>query len=1510
MKKPLLWLCLLLLPFAGLAQTPASFQLESVIGTPLFSPSDVAVDAQGYIYTLEDEPFYWLRRGFVTKLNAQGRYVGRIDVRKPNYARPISCQGAAMAMDAAGNIYVVDTGVGEVRKFSPTGQLLLTVKHPGWSPCFLFNPTNLTLDAAGNIYVVGPQFVQKYNAQGVMQWNYATATSPTPAPTSRVMDVAVDAAGNVFYLHSGFTIYKLSPAGQLLQSIPVNRAGQYTLGGTYDSSLLVDATGNFYVGISGGSPVHKFDAAGNYLFSLGANIAGGKLNMALDQAGKLYVSTGGNRGFGSLLYKFEPTGTEITHWGSTERDRYLVQARDGESFVYNWTRQQIIKYAASGQELLHFGGSGYGNGQFEPNNFIGSGAFAGLTVDDQDNVYTIENNGSGRGSRVQKFDSQGHFLSVIGNNTLFAAGAALAGIAVDPAGNIYVADIGTHRVHKLNPQGQLLLTLRATGRRGGLFYQPQAVATDELGFVYVADSAGTRVRQFSPLGQQLRQTAVPERAGVYFNPINPVALSVDRTGTMFLSHAEWDSVRVYSRLGQAQPALPNRFGKVTSLSVNREGTRLLTLGYDSELICAYTGGTFTPRQQSQLRGRLYADANQDCQAQASETGLSGLVVVANPGQYYGLSDQNGNYTIAADTGTYAVTQLLPPGPGRGIQLRCSPVATVHATRYGSAFNGPDFGNEVSVSPFLRVEIASNRRRRCARNATTVSYWNDGYASAANAVVTVALPPEVVFLSASAPHTRNSAGHYVFQVGTLAPNAAGTLIIRDSVVCGNPNLRGLTVCTKAWITPVNTYPSPPGWNRASVAVTGQISANNQVRFVLRNQGTGNMQADSLGLRIYQNSALALQHRYALAPGDSLVLRVPATSAVVRVEADQPLGHPTQQVASATVEVRALSTAGQANAAMTSMPPNAPAPEVAESCLPIVDSFDPNDKLVLPTGTTAQHYTPTNTPLTYRVRFQNTGTDDAYRIVVVDTLSAALDVRTLHVTAASHPYRLVLTGSGRPVLTFTLAGITLPPRALDEPGSNGFVEFTVRPAAGLVPQTRIDNFADIYFDYNPPVRTNTTVNRIYDVPLVVNAGAALTYAAVVASPAVLAFAPAQGRAGTLVTLTGQRFAATTGANRVLFNGVLAPVLNASPTVLTVRVPSAASTGSLVVSTADGGTRTAQSFTVYQPPTLTAPPPGEGTPGAVMTLTGTYFSPVAAQDTVFFNGVQALVQQASATSLQVVVPATATTGRIMVKTLGGTTSSAQDFVVWYPPTASGLTPAKARAGATVRLTGTNFAAGRTQVFFGSAAGTVEQADASSLQVRVPVGAGSGPVRVVTPGGAAATPDFTFVPAPVITGFSPLSGSVGERITVTGLQFLADARPDTITVGGVRALVLSSSTTTTVVQVPRGARSGLLGVAGSGGRNNSTNSFEVLELSLGDAITVHPNPSRGTFALNWLRADFDVQQVRVFNSLGSLVQVTDVSTVPLPELTVDLATRGKGLYLLVLQTARGQLTKRLIVY
>jgi len=64
MHTLLRWWCLLLLPFASLAQTPTPFQLKQVLGTPLENPQDIAVKAQRFIYVLDN--------GQVTKLSAQG----------------------------------------------------------------------------------------------------------------------------------------------------------------------------------------------------------------------------------------------------------------------------------------------------------------------------------------------------------------------------------------------------------------------------------------------------------------------------------------------------------------------------------------------------------------------------------------------------------------------------------------------------------------------------------------------------------------------------------------------------------------------------------------------------------------------------------------------------------------------------------------------------------------------------------------------------------------------------------------------------------------------------------------------------------------------------------------------------------------------------------------------------------------------------------------------------------------------------------------------------------------------------------------------------------------------------------------------------------------------------------------------------------------------------------------------------------------------------------------------
>ena len=913
-----------------------------------------------------------------------------------------------------------------------------------------------------------------------------------------------------------------------------------------------------------------------------------------------------------------------------------------------------------------------------------------------------------------------------------------------------------------------------------------------------------------------------------------------------------------------------------------------------------------------IRGTVYHDANQNCQPEAGEARLGGIIVEAWPGPYFAITDSLGRYAIATDTGRYTVRQNLPQIPGRTVTPTC-PAANVSALLTlptpGSLAGGIDFGDTLPQGPHLVTSVSSGRRRRCAPGTTAISYSNLGVAPAPQAQVFVKLPRYVVFKSANRPFTLQADSTYVFAVGTLSPGQTGSIVIQDSVACGNTAIRGLTICTRAWITPGKVLTRPAGWNEASMVVRGRVQAANTVRFVLRNEGVG-ATTDSLGMRLYQNTQLALKHQFMLPASDSLVLRVPATGAVVRLEVDQPQAHPLSTHTSATVEVPGLRAPGGApSPAIAAFPPAPPAPSASQECLPIVDSFDPNDKQVVPTGFTAQRYTPTNVPLRFQVRFQNTGTAPAYRVVVVDTLAANLDLRTLRVGAGSHRFRVQVSGKVRPVLTFTFDPIDLPPMSSDAAGSQGFVQFTIQPVAGLPDYTVVRNHADIYFDYNAPVRTDTTLNRLHDIPPVVSPAIALSYPAVLASPAIVALAPGQGRRATLVTITGQRFAATAGSTNVFFNGTAAPVLSATATSLTVRVPAGATTGKVRVVTPNGAVQSGADFTVYQAPTLATLTPTEARPNDVVTLTGTHFSAVPAQDTVWFNGVPALVRQATATALQVTVPAGATTGRVRISTLGGTVESAQAFQIWHVPAIARIKPAKARAGALVTITGSNFAevAARNAVSFGTGRATLVQAAASSVQVRVPTTAVSGTVSLETPGGTASAAGFIFLPAPIISEFSPLRGSANTLVLLTGSNFWVDGQIDTVFFAGVPAPVLNATSTSVQVLVPKGARSGLVTVAGAGGRGSGPVSFKVLALTPEEAIAAYPTPTAGELTVDWSRAEFEVHDLTVYNALGQRVQHQSLDATGPSEVRLHLGGHRAGIYLLVLQTGAGTVLKRI---
>ncbi|WP_104734256.1 T9SS type A sorting domain-containing protein [Hanstruepera ponticola] len=136
--------------------------------------------------------------------------------------------------------------------------------------------------------------------------------------------------------------------------------------------------------------------------------------------------------------------------------------------------------------------------------------------------------------------------------------------------------------------------------------------------------------------------------------------------------------------------------------------------------------------------------------------------------------------------------------------------------------------------------------------------------------------------------------------------------------------------------------------------------------------------------------------------------------------------------------------------------------------VVNSYDPNDKMeshgpeiVLDDFTSSDY-------LYYTIRFQNLGTAEAIDIRIEDVLDSQLDASTFKMLHASHDYVLTRTDNN---LTWQFDDIDLPSESMDEPNSHGYVYFKIKPMAGYALGDVIPNYADIYFDFNPAITTNT-------------------------------------------------------------------------------------------------------------------------------------------------------------------------------------------------------------------------------------------------------------------------------------------------------------------------------------------------------------------------------------------------------------------------------------------------------
>ncbi|MBL7873072.1 MAG: IPT/TIG domain-containing protein [Cyclobacteriaceae bacterium] len=494
MHKPHLLLTLVFVLLCC-SKTQAQFFFERSIGESLQinqfrGPDDVAVDASGNIFIVDGTS------NQIKKFDATGAPLLQWGFGGSNNGQ-FNIPNSA-ALDASGNVYVVDVFNSKIQKFSNAGTFISKLGsgfYASGDGQFAW-PSGVALDNSGNIYVADSHNhrIQKFNSAGTFITKWGTRGS-ADGQFEYPQAIAVDASGNVYVVDTNnHRIQKFNSSGTFLSKFGTGGQGDGQL--NFPQGIAVDASGNVYVSDTYNNRIQKFNILGIFVGKLGSyGTANGQFltpkGIDIDAAGNIYVADRNSK----RIQKFNSSFTFLTAVGSPSTDGQLNEpygmAIDvtGNIYVADVYNHQIQKFNISGTFVTRWGTFGSGNGQL---NFP-----QGVSIDVSGNVYVMD----AGNNRVQKFSSTGAYITQWGTG---GSGDKQFndphGIAVDGNNNVYVADKNNHRVQKFNSAGTLLTKWGSLGLGDGNFNGPEGIAIDASGNVYVTDGLNSRVQKFTSAG--------------------------------------------------------------------------------------------------------------------------------------------------------------------------------------------------------------------------------------------------------------------------------------------------------------------------------------------------------------------------------------------------------------------------------------------------------------------------------------------------------------------------------------------------------------------------------------------------------------------------------------------------------------------------------------------------------------------------------------------------------------------------------------------------------------------------------------------------------------------------------------------------------------------------------------------------------------------------------------------------------------------------------------------------
>ena len=511
-----------------------------------------------------------------------------------------------IAIDKLGNLFIVEPGNSRVREVTADGIIHTFAGNgtagfsgdggPGTS-AQLNLPYGVAVDSAGNVLVseLNNGRVRRVNTSGIISTVAGSATrgfagDGGPATSAQMVSpyrVAIDEAGNILIADgSNQRVRKVTTAGIISTVAGNGTAGFSGDGGLATNAQLnapygvtLDANGNLLIADLNNNRVRIVSAASGVIRTIagtgtgGTGGTGGPATSAqlrnpsdtlMDPTGNVFIADSTN----FRIEKISPAGVISTLAGSgtsgfsgdngaaiaAQFNRPMSLARDatGNLYITDLNNQRIRRVTPDGTITTIAGNGTAGwSGDDGPATSAQINTPYGVAIDGSGNLFIADTNNHA----IRKVTPAGVITTVVGvgaiagfsgdgGQALYAQLNGPAGVAVDAAGNLFIADTNNNRIRMVNVAG-IITTIAGNGSNGfrgdggpatsAWLSQPRDLTVDAAGNIFIADTTNHRVRVLVPAKQSSTSFTIADGGGISFQtggaPVTPLAVGYARVNS-------------------------------------------------------------------------------------------------------------------------------------------------------------------------------------------------------------------------------------------------------------------------------------------------------------------------------------------------------------------------------------------------------------------------------------------------------------------------------------------------------------------------------------------------------------------------------------------------------------------------------------------------------------------------------------------------------------------------------------------------------------------------------------------------------------------------------------------------------------------------------------------------------------------------------------------------------------------------------------------------------------------